>query len=223
MAQAPSKTDLTPRLQTLLGIPYGVDAVQDERGRWTTFTHPDKELSAPGLNCSGFVLAAACKLLGRTLSPEQATVDRQSNSGKNAALGQDWDFGWDLVMNLSEGFPRRALLPEGHVRVEGTDGLTQRGFSMSNDTAWTKIMPRIMEGRVYLASISRKAKGSAKKIQHYHTALLLRDGKGRVWFYQTMPRGRSHRLNLSIDEGRQTLHRMFGEGKWILILEVEMR
>lgn len=222
MAQAPSKQDLTPQLQRLLGIPYVNDAVRDERGRWTTFSHPEIELDTPGLNCSGFVLAAANKLLRSRLSPSQAAKDRQGNSGPKAPLGQDWDFGWDLIMNLSEGFPRRALLPEGYASTEGTDGLSLRGFALSNEEAWAKVIPRIVQGRVYLASLSRKVKGSPRRIQHYHTTLLLRDKEGLVWFYQTMPQGRSHRLNLSTNEGWQTMRRLFGERKQILILEVEV-
>ena len=44
--------DLCPRLQKLLGVPYVEDAVLDERGRWTSFAHPETELPEPGLNLS---------------------------------------------------------------------------------------------------------------------------------------------------------------------------
>jgi hypothetical protein len=205
-------------LQDLLNIPYVNDGVQDVQGRWTTFTHPETILPTPGLNCSGFTIACARRLLGFSGTVDEATRDRLNDSGQDAKLGRDWDFAWDLIMNLSEGHKRRALLPEGEARIQGTNGLTLRGFPMEDREAWRQVLPRLQARCVYLCSISRSTKGH---VQHYHAVLLLRDSLGSVWLYQTLPLGRSHRLNLTSDAGFDRMQEMFRGNKRILILEVD--
>jgi len=216
-APKPPSSDLTPALRELLQIAYVDDAVLDERGRWTFFAHPERAAEHPGLNCSGFVYAAAQRLLGRTVSLSDATRDRLGDSGDGATMGKDWDFGFDLVMNLSEGLPRRAVLPDGDEDVEGKSGLVLRGFALDDARNWKKILARLEPDRVYLASISR----DGNKVQHYHVAVLLKDGDGRTWFYQTLPKGRSHRLELSSSKGLERMQAMFGKGLRILLLEVD--
>jgi len=217
--QGKAPLDPTLALRDLLGIPYVNDAVLDEKSRWTTFTHPDQALPAPALNCSGFVLAAARRLLGYSGTLDQATRDRLGDSDKEAKNGRDWDFAWDLVMNLSEGHQRRVILPTGEAAIEDASGLTLRGFAMDDAEAWKLILPRLRQGCVYLCSLSRIAKGG--HVQHYHAVLLLRDAKGAVWLYQTLPLGRSHRLNLTSEQGFERMLEMFDTGKRILMLEVE--
>jgi hypothetical protein len=214
-----AQTDSTLALRDLLNIPYVNDAALDEKGRWTTFTHPEKTRSSPGLNCSGFTFAAARRLMGYTGNLDLATRDRLGDSGKDAKQGRDWDFAWDLVMNLSEGRTRHVILPEGQGTLDGSNGLTLRGFPMKDIPAWKRILPRIRAGCVYLCSLSRIAKNGG--VQHYHAVLLLRDPRGSVWLYQTLPFGHSHRLNLSSEGGFARMQQMFGQGKHILILEVE--
>ena len=96
-------------LAPLLGQPFRVDGAQDEEGRWVTFNRPDKISSAPGFNCSGFTVAAARLLLARPFSLAEATRDRRGDSGPGSPLGPDWDFGLDLIFNLSEGRAVRTL------------------------------------------------------------------------------------------------------------------
>lgn len=214
----PPPRDLTGELRELLSIAYVNDEVRDETGRWTFFAHPETTAPGPGLNCSGFVLTAAERLLGRTQTLAEATRDRFGDSGDDAPLGKDWDFGFDLVMNLSEGLPRVALLPGRDQQLDGLDGKALRGFPIDDTAAWKQIFPRIREGRVYLASLSRHF---GKGLQHHHVALLLRDTANRVWFYQTLPKGRSHRLDLTSPEGYARLQKMFGPGIQLLLLEVQ--
>jgi hypothetical protein len=210
--------DQTSSIQDLLGIPYVPDGALDEQGRWTLFSRQDLVLRHPGLNCSGLTIALAQRLLGPRSTLERATRDRLGDSGKNSRLGQDWDFGWDLVLNLSDGLARTVLLPSGPGGIEG-DGTSLRGFASDDASAWTRLLPRLRSDRVYLATLSRERPGH--RVQHYHTAVLLRDGKGAVWFYQTLPEGLSHRLNLSSSRGMERMQGMFGSGKRILVLEVE--
>ena len=206
-------------LQDLLGVPYVDDAVLDERSRWTTFTHPEATLTGPGLNCSGFTIACARRLLNYTGTVDDATRDRLGDSGRDAKRGRDWDFGWDLILNLSEGHRRRVILPEGEAPIQGADGLTLRGFAMNDPACWQRVLPQIRAGYVYLCSLSKALKGG--HVQHYHAVLLLRDAQGSVWLYQTLPLGHSHRLNLTLPGGLQRMQEMFRGNKRILILEVD--
>lgn len=203
------------RLADLLGVPYLVDGVQDERGRWTTFADPGRILDGPGLNCSGFLLAAARRLLGYHGTPAEAGRDRRGDSGPDAASGPDWDFGWDLVLNLSEGRPRQWLPPDREA-AEG-DAREAHGFAVQDAGTWRDIRSRMRSDRVYLAAFLRRRTGTQK---YHHVALLLKDPGGSVWLYQTLPRGRVHRLCLSTPAGFASLCRMFGPAERIRILEV---
>jgi len=209
--------DPTAAVQPLLGIPYVNDGVLDRQGNWVSFTHPELPLAAPGLNCSGFVVAAARRLLGCRLDLEQITRDRLGDSGPGAAKGKDWDFGWDLILNLSEGHARHWLLPEGDQPVGPGDGRSPQGFRVQDGESWARILPRMKIDRVYLATFRRNHSGA---LRHHHAAMLLRDSAGSAWLYQTLPGGRSHRLEISSPQGFERLCSMFGRAEWILILEV---
>jgi hypothetical protein len=51
--------------------------------------------------------------------------------------------------------------------------------------------------------------------------LLLKDVAGRAWLYQTLPKGHSHRLDISSAGGLTRMQGMFGKGVRILLVEVE--
>ncbi|MBI4912570.1 MAG: hypothetical protein HY823_07520 [Acidobacteria bacterium] len=211
----PAPGDGAP-LRDLLGIPYLDDAVQDGQGRWTTFRDPARLLPRPGLNCSGFVVAAARRLLGFGGTPEEAGRDRRGDSGPGAARGRDWDYGWDLVLNLSEGRARRWILSGGPREAPGPGADALRGFSVHEGPAWARVQAQLRPGRVYLATFLR---GEGRRLRHHHVAVVLAEGT-RVWLYQTLPEGRVHRLDLA-GEGLSRLRRMFGPGERLLLLEVE--
>lgn len=210
--------DLTPKVSDLLGVPYVEDAAEDAQGRCVTFAHPDRPLSSRGLNCSGFVVAAARRLLGFQGTLADAAKDRLGDSGPGAALGQDWDFGWDLVLNLSEGHARRWLTPKGP-QVLGGDARTARGFGVHDEAAWTALLPRLRPDRVYLAVHNRRREG---QLRHHHVALILKEGP-QAWFYQTLPHGRVHRLDLASAEGMARLRTMYGPAERLSLLEVDRR
>ena len=207
------------RLHDLLGIPYREDAVLDEQGRWTTFAHPGRALASPGLNCSGFVVAAARRLLGFQGSPAEAARDRRGDSGPGAAFGRDWDFGWDLLLNLSEGWTRRWFAPGGASEVSETDAAEVHGFAVQDAALWRNLVLRMRPGCVYLAAFLRPRPGGAPP-RYHHVALLLKEADGRVWLYQTLPGGRAHRLGISTSAGLDRLRAMFGSAERIRILEV---
>lgn len=212
LVAAPPAAD---RVQDLLGIPYVADGVMDAAGRWTTFARPGQFRNSPGLNCSGFTYVLARRLLGSPLTPAQAGTDRLGDSGAEAPAGPDWDFGLDLILNLSEHLPRRVLTPDGTARPAG-DGRHSRGFDLDAPGIWEALLPRLRRDRVYLVSLSR----GTSRIQHYHSAVILADPKG-IWFHHTLPGGVSHRINLQDPVARAGLLARFGHGKKILLLEVD--
>lgn len=211
--------DPSGRLRDLLGIPYVDDAGLDERGRWARFSRPEQTLDQPGLNCSGFLVAAARRLLGFQGSLAAAGRDRLGDSGVDAKGGLDWDFGWDLVLNLSEGHPRRWVLPTGDRPAPGGSARALMGFRVQDREAWVALSSRWRSDRVYLATFQR---GSGSRLRHHHVALLLKEGSGGLGFYQTLPGGRVHRLALDTTQGLERLCAMFGPGERVLILEVQV-
>lgn len=206
------------RLAELMGIPYLPDGVEDAAGRWCTFTHPDRFHGAPGLNCSGFLVAASRRLLGFRGSPSEAGRDRLANSGPEAAAGPDWDFGWDLLLNLSEGHARRWLGATGPLEVDPSQPGVAMAFAVQEGSAWQAFLPRLQPHRVYLGSLIRSR--SRGRLQFHHVVLLLRDSRGMVWLYQTLPRGRVHRLPLGTPAGLARFQGMFGPSHRLLVLEV---
>ncbi|WLT32482.1 hypothetical protein [Geothrix sp. PMB-07] len=143
--------DLSLKLRPLLGIPYAEDVGLDERGRWAHFSRPDQTLDQPGLNCSGFLVAAARRLLGYGGTLVDAGRDRLGDSGPTAKEGPDWDFGWDLVLNLSEGHARRWVLPAGDAPLPGLASQSARslaGFRVQDRDAWARLSSRWRSDRV---------------------------------------------------------------------------
>lgn len=206
------------RLATLLGVPYAEDAVTDAQGRWVTFAEPDRARAAPGINCSGFLVEAARRLWGFAGQPAEAARDRRGDSGPGAVAGQDWDFGLDLLLNLSDGQPRRWLVPEG----PRTDlEVAPSGFPAQDAEAWRATFSRLRTGRVWLVDFLRPRPGGRPPL-HHHVALLLREAGGVVWLYQTLPGGRVHRLALASPAGFARFRRMFGPAERVLLLEVDL-
>lgn len=218
---APNSPPLDPSrpLQELIGVPYREDGVEVGPGRWATFSAPGTTRTEPGLNCSGFAMAAARRLLGWRGTPAEAARDRAGNSGPCAPLGEDWDFGLDLILNLSEGCRRVVLLPARDMPPEG-GGEALRGFRIHDDAAWAAVLPRLQPGATAWASFSRRTAG---RLAHHHVAVIVADAAGTVWLYQTLPAGRVHRLPVSRPEGLERLRDMFGPGEYLLILRVEPR
>ncbi len=199
-----------PTPQSLLGLPYRPDGVIDENGRNTLFATPTKSFETPGLNCSGFVVSASRGLLHKNITLDQAKTDRLGDSGPSSPLGQDWDYGLDLILNISEGIPRRIIGPEGRTPLpERPDGLTQRGFPLDDDKAWKSVLPLMRPGHIYLATISKPAKRKGYVLMHYHVALIVPDREGRIFWYHSTPKTGVHRLDLRSPEGMRAFQREF--------------
>ncbi len=223
-AQSPAPAFLEP--DALLGLPYRNDGAIDENGRNTLFANPQATFVAPGLNCSGFVLAAARAVFNANLTLEQAKIDRLNDSGPESPLGQDWDFGLDLILNISEGRPRRVLMPDGPLPLPAdADGQTLRGFALDDPNAWKRILPQMRPGHVYLASISKPAARKGYVLLHYHVGLAIPDRQGHVWWYHSTPGSGVHRLDLNSPQGMAVFNKEFtgpkASKKRILLLEVD--
>ena len=156
-------------LEAFLGLPYREDGAISESGEYTLFSDRGRRFLSPGLNCSGLVLAASRFLLGKNITLHDAMRDRFSDSGPGASGGEDWDFGWDLILNISENFSRRFLLPGGIVADTATStGLSPRGYDIQKDATWKELPERLKPGHFYLISLNVVGRRAGYRLQHYH-------------------------------------------------------
>ncbi|NDV22677.1 hypothetical protein [Desulfovibrio sp. JC022] len=164
------------------GIPYRGDAAINRFGDFTFFAEPGVYLKEPGLNCSGFTVAASRYYFTRNFNLADTTLDRLADSGPDSAYGEDWDFGYDLVLNVTEGLKRRPVLPFGQSAViEDNDGMSLRGFELSDRGAWADVIKQMTPGHVYLFSMSKPIKFKNYKLLHYHVGLIVPDDEGHIW------------------------------------------
>ncbi len=194
-----------------LGVPYRADGCIDETGRYTLFAAPDTIFETPGLNCSGFVLEASRLLLKKNFTLAEATRDRRADSGPDADLGEDWDFGWDLIMNISEGSTRIMLLP-GNKTLDPAKatGLEPLGFDLHDAATWAELPGRIKEGRLYLISFNKPSDKPGYTLQHYHVGLFFRASAKDWYMYNTTGQSkRAYRRNLGKPEEQSAFLRAF--------------
>ena len=215
-------------IAALLNVPYRDDGTIDEKGRFTLFADQEKIFSSPGLNCSGLVLEVSRFIFRRNVTVPEAVRDRLGDSGPGAALGEDWDFGWDLVLNLSEGLARSMLLPGGASVDPGTlDGLAAQGFDLHAESTWEELSGRIQPDCLYLVSFNTESHRKGYKRQHYHVALLHLAADGSLRITQATSQSRKvYQRNLSTKDGLALfLHSFANTGsirKKIAVVEVRI-
>lgn len=222
--QAAWAADPTAALNPLLAVPYRDDGVTDPAGRYTLFARPSASFATPGLNCSGFVVTAGRRLLARPLPLAAMIRDRKGDSGPDSPRGQDWDFGYDLLLNMTDGLPRQVLLPGGaSPDLEAADPAGLRGFPLDDAAAWQAVLPRVRPGRLVLAAWSKPRGG---RLLFYHVGLLVRGRDGHVWLYHATPGQGVHRLDLDTPAGRRAFNREFAASragdKRILLVSVPL-
>jgi len=190
-------------IAALLNVPYRDDGAIDEKGRFTLFADQEKIFSSPGLNCSGLVLEVSRVLFRRNVTVAEAVRDRAGGSISSAALGEDWDFGWNLVLNLSEGLSRSMLLPGGaSVDPVTLDGLAAQGFDLHAESTWEELRGRIRPDCLYLVSFNKESRRKGHKLQHYHVALLHLAADGSLRITQATSQSRKvYQRNLSTKDG----------------------
>ncbi len=210
-----------------VGIPYRDDGALDSKGRFTTFEDPGRLFNTPGLNCSGLVVSVCRFLFDKNWTLEQVMKDPQGNSGATSSLGKDWDFGWDLILNLTEGYSPRPVMPDGRSHtVADVDGLNSRGFDLHDRNAWRKVLGQMRSGCVYLGSISKLTRKPGYRVLHYHVVLMLPDSKGGVWLYHATRRSNVHRMDMNTQKGMSRFMSEFtgarDDGKRMIILEARL-
>ena len=184
-----------------LNIPYRDDGAMNLKGEWVRFAAPQVAISSPGLNCSGFVVGFARGVFQIEISLEAATYDRLRDSGVGARLGHDWDFGRDLILNMTEGREPVVVMPKG-IRVKNwSDGLPLRGFNLHDEALLKDVVGQLEPKMVYFVSISkpwRKKKGY--RLIHYHVGVILVSDEG-AFFYHTTRLSKTHKYNLKSKAG----------------------
>ena len=213
-------------LPAFLGIPYRNDGTINDAGEYATFNDPGKVLSEPGLNCSGLVLAATRIVFGKNIPLAAAVRDRHNDSGPAAPLGQDWDFGFDLISNLADIAGGRLLVPEGAAMPATTTGQTAPSFDLHDPLFGADFPALIRTGHLYLVSFSRHESPAAPARLHYHVGAVVRDGE-TVWLYSTTRNSkRAIRIDLASDEGlalfRKSYRNTKGSFKRLTVVEIPL-
>lgn len=184
------------------GIPYRNDGAVNQDGQYTLFADRSMRFAEPGLNCSGFTVAASRFILGRNFSLDQVTLDRNGDSGPDAELGEDWDFGFDLIMNLSDGRERKVMLPFGkEADMSSPDGMSLRGFTLHDRAAWDDVLSKMKKDRLYLFSLSKPVNFKNYKMIHHHVGLMAKDGAGKVYLCHATRKGGVNMVEMTADDG----------------------
>lgn len=213
-----------------LGIPFRADGALDERGRWILFAEPEREFDSPGFNCSGLAVAVSRYLFGRNVTLAGAAYDRLGDSGPDSLQGADWDFGLDLILNLTESYPRHILAPPEQLAAAcRADCGLLGGYELRGVDIHSRDFPQLIsgfkEGRVYFFSISRPSRKFPIGLSHYHVGLIAPDPEGHKWLYHTTLKGRTHRVDLASEQGLGNFRHFFPPLKkgrrMILIIETE--
>lgn len=215
-------------LEAMLGIPYRMDGAVNEKGEFTLFADQSRRFTDPGLNCSGFVLQASRYLLKRNFVLDDIRRDRLSDSGPGSSHGEDWDFGWDAIMNISDPFPRFMLLPGGkQMDPLKSTGFSPRGFDIQSDATWKELPARLKPGYLYLVSFSDTGRRKGYGLQHYHVGLIHVSAGGNAWYYHTTGTGsKSNRRDLKSAQGQASFKKAFAnkgqKRKMMVIIAVKM-
>ena len=220
-------------LAPLLNIPYRADGAVTREGAYTAFANPNKRFTTPGLNCSGFVLAASRLLVNTPLTVENAGFDRWSDSGADSPHGHDWDYGWDLIANIVESLGQTAkarfLVPKGgYDNPLLLDGFAAKGYDLHAQGQLEAALSRMKQNHLYLISFN-KSKAKAPHIpQHYHVGLIVLNEQNAPLLYQTTTqRKRSYVRNLATAQGRASFLKAFTNTKHsrkhMAIVEIPMR
>jgi hypothetical protein len=196
-------------LDAFLRIPYRKDGAVSEDGRNTLWADPSKSFPGPGLNCSGFMVAASRFLMGVNFTLDEAKRDISSDSGKGAPLGEDWDFGLDAALNLAGGgsviFPWQGE----YGRVEDGRG---RPLGLGADVdgeGFVEALGRIVPGKLYFFAVSKPDARFGGGLSYYHNGIAIAARDGGVSLYHATGRGGVNRMRLSTPAGLATFRKYY--------------
>jgi hypothetical protein len=179
-------------------IPYREDGAINKDGDFTLFADQQARFDTPGLNCSGFTVAASRYFFKRDYVLNDVMIDRLADSGPDAELGEDWDFGYDVILNLTEGMDRKIMLPFGKtVDISSSNAMSLRGFDLHDLKAWADVISKMKKGKVYLFSMSKPVSFKNYKVLHYHVGVIVPDGKGHVWLCHATHKSGVNKVDIS--------------------------
>lgn len=208
-------------LEPFLGIKYRVDGTTDKNENYTTFSDPTKRYKKAGLNCSGFVHTASKQLLGKSFAIDDVTKDTNKNSSKNAPLGEDWDFGRDLILNIASNYSHSFINDEWI----DADSTSSDGIRTDDLRGWKELFKRINKDDIYLVVFSKPVSKPPYKVLYYHVGIIIKDNNGNVWLYHSTPIQGVHRVWLNYDEKMTPFQKEFKKNpaydKRVLVLELE--
>ncbi len=209
-------------LEPLLDIDYRIDGVTNIKEEYTVFSDTSKIYKRAGLNCSGFVLAGARQLLGKSITISEAIKDTNQNSDKNSSLGEDWDFGRDLILNIAKPFNHRFLNYEDI----DTNSSTSDGIRLNDHVAWSDMFKRMKKDNIYLTAFSKNVNKNGYKALYYHVGIIIKDDNSNIWLYHSTPKSGVHRVWLDFDRKMTPFKREYPENlshdKRALILELDL-
>ncbi|CAK7014211.1 hypothetical protein [Saezia sanguinis] len=211
--QACVATAQTPlaKMECFRGLPYRADGALDEHGRWTSWADQSQEFASAGLNCSGLTTAISRAIWGQALPLNEAKRDRLGDSGPEAPMGEDWDFGIDLILNLTDGLPRQLIPnPYANQNVDSHlwNALDLRGVDVDSSD-FAAILSRLQADRIYYFAISKPDGRFKGGISFYHVGLILKDGQN-IWMYHATEKGGVYRVNLAGESGLAWFRRYYG-------------
>ena len=176
-------------------ISYRRDGTITDSGDFGEWEHLNRIRFTPGLNCSGHVLATTRVLTDLPLTIEAARWDRNGDSHPGAERGQDWDFGWDVVVNAAIAaaddmgeqpiyFDKTGRAHELGGEPGPVDAVALRGFSVWDKNAWAQALGAMETDHFYLGSLSRVSRRG--RMLHHHTVIFVVDGED-VWVQGASP------------------------------------
>lgn len=215
------------QMECFRGLPYRVDGALDEYGNWTTWANQDQNFTSAGLNCSGLTHAISRTIFEQNLSLNDAKRDRLNDSGPDSVMGEDWDFGLDLILNLTDGLPRQ-LIPNPYEN-QGIDShlwsaADLRGVSVDS-IEFVDMLEQLQPDKLYYFAISKSDKKFKGGISFYHVGFFIKDGEN-IWMYHATPKGGVYRMNLAEEGGLAQFKRYYGVptkgAKHIQLIEVSL-
>lgn len=207
-------------LEPLLGIKYRIDGTTNADEKYTLFANTSKIYKKAGLNCSGFVLTAMKQLLGKTITIDEAKKDINKNSNTNSSMGQDWDFGRDLIQNISQGYNSNYL----SIKDINPNSLTGDGIKIYDLKAWKYVFRQIKKDNIYLLAFSKQTNMKGYKIIYHHVGIIIKDNNKNIWLYHATQKNGAHRVWLDYDKKMTPFRKEFAKdiksSRKVLILEI---
>lgn len=203
-------------LKPFIGIPYRTDGAMNIDGNYTSFANTHKFYKTPGLNCSGFVLSGVRALLNKKIAIKTAKKDINNNSGTKALLGKDWDFGRDLIQNISKKYKTKYL----STQKINPNSTTSDGIGMRDKKAWLWVLEKIKKQNIYLMALSKKTNLKNYKFLYHHVGIIIKDGNDKIWLYHATRKNGVNKVLLSNDKILSSFIKNYKKTQKALILEV---